>query len=81
MYRASQAGEALGFWTRVSFRVLEALARELAEAAHLTSLRKIREQGDKHRAHSRRGVWGLARWLYCIFGQAKHSREHDSCVC
>ena len=31
-----------------------------------------KEQGNKYRAQSRIGVWGLADWLYCTSGQVEH---------
>ena len=45
----------------------------MAKVAWLT-FRKIKEQGDKCRAQSRLGGWGLADCMCCVSGQAEHLR-------
>lgn len=49
--------------------------------ADLTFIRKLKEQGNKDRAQSWRGLWGLADRIPCISGDAEHVHEHGRSVC
>lgn len=36
-----------------------------------------KDQGNKCRAQRWVGVWGLADWLYCVWGPAEHLHRHE----
>lgn len=44
----------------------------IAWGPEINFVQSEKEQGNKYKAQTWLGVWGLAGWIYCISGQVRH---------